>query len=334
MKRQRVFCEIDFYKQFVNSYPKEVIPSEENIIKTKLWIDFNSFLFKSDIHFDIDADIFRILIASDEYFKVLWKKSTNGECGVEFDSVEFPKITEFDKVYENKVYLESVYLSCESDSLCREVENAYGVKVISIDNITKAENLFNVHIETVEKGDESHSNWDFLSVFSHPCNSLAVVDNYILKDTIAINENLIAILDKILPSKLEIPFHISVFAKNDYHNKERCELITKSLEELRPNIVFKISVFQLRNEFHDRTLITNYLILDSGSGFDLFSNRKSKNQTKITGYYPFSASNLNIDVRHNYYVLRKLMKEVYDKSVSNENFQNVWGEKENRLFEN
>jgi len=109
MDRQKVFCEIDFYMKFVNSYPKEVVPGEESIKRTKLWIDFNSFLFKSDIHFDINVIDFETLAASDEYYKLWWKKSANGECGIEFDGLEFPKLKEFEKVSENNACLESVY---------------------------------------------------------------------------------------------------------------------------------------------------------------------------------------------------------------------------------
>ena len=53
MERQRVYCEIEFYKQFINAFPKEVIPTEEGILKSKRWVDFHSYLFKSDLIFNI-----------------------------------------------------------------------------------------------------------------------------------------------------------------------------------------------------------------------------------------------------------------------------------------
>ena len=331
--KQKIYCEIEFYKQFVNSFPKSVYPNDQSITKTKCWIELYSYFSKNKMFFDISEKELIELSEQNEYFKFLIKQW--GENKIETYKLNFPDLEKFeDCISINQDSLESVYLSCKSDELCKKVEDSFGIKVISIDKIFDESNFFNVHIETVEKGDKSHTNWDFLHIFSHPCNSLAIVDNYILKDTNVIDENLIPVLDKVLPSNLKIPFHLSVFAKNDFHNKERYELIKETLDKLRPNLSFRISVFQLRSEFHDRTLITNYLILDSGSGFDLFSNKKAKHQTKITGYYPFSASNINFNARFSYQVLRKSMKEVYDKGVSNEKFQDVWGEKENRLFEN
>ena len=115
---------------------------------------------------------------------------------------------------------------------------------------------------------------------------------------------------------------------------EYYELIKKSLKNLRPKMNFKLTIHQLRSEFHDRTIITNYLLLDSGSGFDLFSKSKAIHQTSITGYYPFLTSNINIDVGLKYRVIRKSLKKVSDSACSTEHLTNFWGDRENRLFKN
>ena len=163
---------------------------------------------------------------------------------------------------------------------------------------------------------------------------MAIVDNYVLKSESIIKENLLPIFDKLLPHNLKIPFHISVFAENEFHNKEYYELIKKLIEKIRPDLTFNLTLHQLHNEFHDRSIITNYLLLDSGSGFDLFIKNKASHQTSITGYYPFSTSNINIDARLKYQIIRKSLKKVFGGACSNENLTNYWGYKENRLFEN
>jgi len=340
MERQKVYCEIDFYKQFVNAYPKEPTPGEESIKKMKYWIDFNSFLFKSDIYFNINSSQYEALAADEIYFKTLWKKSANGECGVEFIVSEFPIIKDFDEnIKDNKDFLEAVYLTCESIELCKEIENFYGIKVICIANFFDNENLFVDHAEPIELGDKSHTDWRFLGTFKHHCNTLAIVDNYILKDKSVIIENLIPILDYLLPQKLKIPFQISIFAVKELKHgpnlnfKSFHEFISDEIKRIRPELNFNLGIFQLRNEFHDRNLITNYIFIDSGGGFDLFKKKKAIHQTKVAGFYPSFVPNMKQGGIQLYFQVRKSLKKIHHNACQTEFLTTYWGDKENRLFE-
>jgi len=334
MERQKVYCEIDFYKRFVGSFPQEVIPSEEGIKKHKIWIDFYSYLYKSDISFDIDVQQYKSFAENDEYFKLLWKKSANGECSLEFLDSSFPKLNEMDKNInsEGSNYLKSVFLSCEPKEICESIENDYGLKVINIDNIFNEGEMFNVHIVTIERGNKTHTDWSFIERFKYHCNSIAIVDNYLLKEEKTIKENLFVILDKLLPDSIKIPFHISIFAKNDINNSERHILINNWIKAHKPNLNFKLTLHQLRNEFHDRSVVTNYFIIDSESGFDLFKDKKAIHQTKVIGYYPYSAANVNIESCQSYEVLIKSLKKIFNNSCSTKYLTNYWGDNENRLF--
>lgn len=335
MERQQVYCEIEFYRQFINAFPKEVIPTEEGIQKSKRWVDFNSYLFKSDLILNINGLDFKTLTENSEYFWLLWKRSTSGECGLEFDERNFPNLEKFSEYIslDNK-YLSSVYLTCNHSEFCQNIEANYGVKVIPNELVFKTDNFFNVHIESIEKGEKSHKNWDFLRVYKHPCNALAIVDNYILKNEMIINENIVPILDKLLPKKLEIPFHISIFAKNEFNNKKHQEHILNLISAIRPELNFKFTMHKMQNEFHDRSIITNYMLIDSGSGFDLFSKNRANHQTRITGYYPFSAANINADARLTYQGIKKSLRKIFDTACDTKYLTTFWGDKENRLFEN
>jgi hypothetical protein len=340
MERQKVYCEIDFYKQFLNSYPKEPTPGEESIKKMKYWIAFNSFLFKSDIFFNISIAQFEALTADEIYFKTLWKKSANGECGIEFIASEFPIIKELDECINNKKdFSEAVYLTCEAVELCKEIENSYGIKVICISNLYENEKLFDFHIEPILSGINGHTTWSFLEIYKHNCNSLAIVDNYILTDTSVIMENLLPILDALLPKRIKTSFHISVFAKKEFPGrpgkdfKLYHDLIRSEIETMRPDLDFKLGIFQLRREIHDRNLITNYIYIDSGSGFNLFRNNISIHQTKIIGFYPSFISNVNLGGSNLNYALRKSLKKIYSDACKTEFLTTYWGDKVNRLFD-
>lgn len=335
MERQNVYCEIEFYKLFIDAYPKEVIPTEEGIKKSKRWINIHSYLFKSDLILNTNSIEFKALTESNEYFWTLWKRSTSGECGLEFDDKGFPFFEKFDEFISiDNLHFSSVYLTCNSSECCQTIKSFYGVKVIPFENVFKSDKFFDIQIESIEKGDKSHKNWDFLEIYSHPCNALAIVDNYILKSEMIITENLLPILDRLLPKKLEIPFHISIFAKNDFNNKKYHEEISNLITRIKPELSFKLTIHKMQNEFHDRSIITNYLLIDSGSGFDLFSKNRAIHQTRITGYYPFSAANINTDARLTYQAIKKSLRKIFETACDTEYLTTFWGDKENRLFEN
>ncbi len=338
MNRQKVFCEIDFYKRFIYSYPNIPAPGEESIKQMKQWIDFNAFMFKSDIFFNINSEQFEDLSNEDSYYKILWKRSVNGECGVEFLPSDFPVLADFNQSDESiQEHFDAVFLTCESKETCSLFESNFGIKAISIDNLPENNDLFNFKLVSVESGSKSHNDWRFLKSFKHVCNSLAIVDNYILSDKTILSENLFPILDTLLPYSLKISFQISIFAKKEVNGRNLNfqhfhDEIDSEIKRIRPDLNVKLGIFQIRNEIHDRNIFTNYFILDSGSGFDLFRNKKARHQTKIVGYFPSFVSNFDQDSGKFYNSLKKTLRKIYKDAVQNQNITLYWGVKENRLF--
>ncbi len=338
MNRQKVFCEIDFYKHFIDSYPNIPAPGEESIKQMKQWIDFNAFMFKSDIFFNINSEQFEDLANEDSYYKILWKRSANGECGVEFLPSDFPALTDFDQSNESvQEYFDAVFLTCHSKESCLLFESNFGIKAISLDNLNENNDLFNFKLVSIESGPKSYTNWRFLKSFQHVCNSLAIIDNYILSEKTILHENLFPILDSLLPNSLKIPFHISIFAKKEVNGRilnfqNFHDEIYSEIKRIRPDLNIKLGIFQIRNEIHDRNIITNYFILDSGSGFDLFKNKKARHQTKIIGFFPSFVSNIDSAGSRFIFDLKKTLKKIYFDAVISQNLTTYWGVKENRLF--
>ncbi|WP_340110996.1 hypothetical protein [Maribellus mangrovi] len=334
MDKPKVYCELDFYTKFLKSIPDTNDLSEDKIHQLTKWITINNFISKSNLQIDTSVSNFHDLCKTQPWMLRLWKKSANGECDIDFNSSDFPNLEKFeDAIATNANFLSSIFLSTVPSGLCNEIEKNYGVKVFSIESLYENLLLSSTHIETIDKGTKSHSNWDFLSIFKHPCNTLILVDNYLLKNIDDIENNLIDILDKIIPVNLKIPFHISIFTKSEHNNTERLEKIKKNLSKLRPSINFKITIHKLNGEFHDRTLLTNYLILESGIGFDLFTKRGAKQQTRILGYFLWTKTDTNQDIPSTHEMLVKSLKKIFNNSCSTPYLTNYWGDNENRLFE-
>ena len=128
-----------------------------------------------------------------------------------------------------------------------------------------------------------------LSKTNHKCNALAIIDRYLLKSNNSIKYNLIPILDIYLPEQISVTFNISIFtdcllgdAKTLYDNVHR------EISKLRPNLKFTFGLFNMNSKLHDREIITNYMHITSGSGFDLIDLDKTGeylrfiHQTSIT----------------------------------------------------
>jgi hypothetical protein len=354
MERKSVFCEIGFYTKFIDLYPTTFTTDEDVLKKSRYWIDFYSFITRSNLFFNISKFEFDSLKKENELLEKLWKRSTGGMMGLEFWENNFPNIINLNKTFANdNKLLESIFLSCEKEDKCKCIGDKYGIKIISINSIQNypCDNLFDILIKSILKNSKHHFGWDFLSKLKHPCNTLTIVDNYILKEEVSIKENLIPLIETFLPANLEIPFHISIFAKKmipkknavtnvttlepiDFQN--RINLITSLIKEKRPNLDIKIGLFEIGNELHDRSLMTNYLYLESGSGFDLFKNRKANHQTKIIGFYPFAISNINDGARILNNDLRNTLKTIYKNAVidaDNQKANYFCGDKENRLLD-
>lgn len=354
MDRKSVFCEIEFFNKFIGLYPITFSTADDVLKKGRYWIDFYSFITKSDLYFNISKFEFKCLTNDNEHLSNLWKKSAGGMIDLDFLENNFPDITNLNKTIANdNKLLESIFLTCQREEKCKQIEGKFGIKIISINSIQNypCDNLFDILIKSILKGSKHHFGWDFLSRLKHPCNTLTIVDNYILKDEVLIKENLIPILDTLLPVHLEIPFHISIFAKRLFPQKNavtnittlesidfqnRFKLIDSLIKQKRPELNFKLGVFEIDKELHDRSLMTNYLYLESGSGFDLFKNRIANHQTKIIGFYPFAISNLNDGAHILNNDLRNTLKTIYKNAgvvIDSKKANYFCGVKENRLLE-
>ncbi len=134
------------------------------------------------------------------------------------------------------------------------------------------------------------------------CNSLVIADRYLLSDKYydPFETNIRPILDAILPNRLDnnIIFTICVIAQNICISiEDRLSDLDLIIQELRPRLNYKLTIYDSRR-LHDRSILTNNIILTSGAGFDVIGgDEKPMKFTTTSLSFPFlqlSANDSNI----------------------------------------
>ena len=342
MQRADIFCEIQFLKEFFSKIPVGFTFDDEQIKLDKLWRSFAEFIIKSNIHINIPISKFR-----DEYdeeiIRQLWKRSVSGQCGLEFHDGDFVNNHGLSQSYKDESFLRNgIFFVAGKNDKIDLISQKHGILIFNQINWTFANMYFEEDKTAVQKGEKHYTPfWRKLKYLKHPCNSFSIIDNYILQDEWKIKKNLIPLLDLILPDSMDIDFHISIFALKEPNNKivnfqSRIVLLEQELKKIRPDLNYTLSLFSLQDKSdHDRSCITNYIMVDSGSGFDVQGPAdKTTHKTTITASFPIMADYFTDRSDKPYENIVLTMKKIYDNAVHNERIQTFWGVKKNRLFEN
>ena len=336
-----VFCEIGFLEEYIQNKPKSIDPEDDTLER---WTETYKFIKRSNLHFDISLRDFNTLRQENEYLARLWKRSSDGECGLECDwsgSLQYQH-----KELPNEKMYSSVYLL--SKKHCDEVKNyakGLGVIVLDIGSLLKQKMWFEIQQTTIRQTKITEKiNWKHLEKSRHKCNSLAIVDGYLMKSDELIVNNLIPLLNVFLPSSLEdgLPFNISLITNCDKESSDEqvkqtlqsnYDFIDSRLREIRPHLNYTLGLFNMKGFFHDRHLLTNYAHVKSGAGFGLIAvdsksgDLRFVNRTTVDTIFPFAVAN-NSNAVVDYYLLCQDIKRI----LQNEKGFFCVGERHNRLF--
>ena len=311
--RKCVFCETQFLHEILSRLSDKTF-SFESLSEYELWINVRSLLLSSDIklYLNISKSEFdnnikdiekRRLNAAKKgkdyqlshFEKLIWDislKQRNNEIHLKLLD-KYPNLDEFENISDKE--LDAFYFTCKKRDECRKLMEEYGILVVSPENIM--EFLFVLFDQGVAIHKQEQGNWNnILKEVVLPCNSMIIVDNYVLNELEQAKENLKGIFEALLPQSLNncIPFQIIIFSalrhnKNiDLPSKVRLEEITKLLESIRPNLKFELTIVKCSSDkFHDRTIITNNYYIGCGGGFDLFKSRRSQKTTTVNIVTPY-----------------------------------------------
>ncbi|MDA3815966.1 MAG: hypothetical protein PF486_01220 [Prolixibacteraceae bacterium] len=344
MEKPKVFCEVEFLNKYSKARP---IANFENSSKDDTWKSYWNFISASAIQLNISIEEFKNLADKEEIYKHIWKSVARGRSEISFTTSETEKNQTLENhIVNNKSSCGTMYLVDKKCDTCNKISEDYGVWIINSEQLylDQNQNMFKMVTEPIKKSDRTLSPWNFMKPLKHPCNSLAILDNYLMKSNQSINDSLIPLLNYLLPSRLRIPFHLSIFTLKEFREigtghkrvdfNNRITKLKNELEKIRPNLNFKISFFEIKpGKEHDRSLITNYLLVESGSGFDLYKNQKTTHKTSVKSYFPATANFIANNRMKDFVNVKESLKKTFKQAVSNEYMKNYWGVKDNRLLE-
>lgn len=265
-------------------------------------------------------------------------KQQNNLLHVHFNTSDI----DYEHLSQQDLFLNAMFFTCSSKDVCQKAMDDYGVIVICAENIKDFRHLLYGNGTAIRKYETNKWNSCLSSEKPVPCNSLIIVDNYILSKTELVKENLIDIFDTLIPPHLssKVEFQITFFTSSLNNAKDKRQCVIEMLEELRPDMNFSVTIIKSSSDnFHDRNIISNNIIVSCGGGFDLFKQGKSQKTTTISIHYPFITSTEQWSRKAYSDILQDAVK-VYNASpkFGENNVGDIYtnfllGEKRNRLID-
>lgn len=181
---------------------------------------------------------------------------------------------------------------------------------------------------------EDFKGWDFFDFCQKtPFNFIMINDNYILSDKMnqKMDKNIIQLLKQMLKNR-KIETKIKVFTKDfnpdkpgtpdqvnqaalKKHNKLNSALgnYKKSIQTINNNL-------PTGHDLHDRVILSNYFMIDSGKGFNLLPHKKSNSQVvseSIFNKYTYKRLKNHLKMMDEYCAGIKRIDSLYFKTLGN-----------------
>lgn len=321
--KSKIYLQIDFWHKIESDTSPEGI---------RTLFDVYDALFESDV----DTDMSEEDLKGCELLRK-WLKKRNSHIS-SMESKNFEGSTLFGGLDETKSEeLASTYMLDQDSGHCDGYGLQYGLCVINAKGLPKKKYLFKGSGFELKKDKKYENGYKgFQTKLHHPCNSMIVIDPYILTDQGYIESNLINFLDTVLPHELKVKFQLSIISilgnpKRGivYEPDKILGQINDGIKRIRPNLTYSLGMLSILTggDFHRRLVLTNNWIADFADGLDLFDeNGKSKRNTTVDLVFPRLIGNDRKDLSK------------YDQwiRIAKQHFSNqpkyVTGSNENRLF--
>ena len=320
VKRKQIIFDISFWKEFSKRYASFMSLFDKKAIESaKNWLSIYSLIGRSDTIWGCTGQQFAEMTNSDQNLAFLWKKHTQGECGIYFQKDLFSDL----KGTLKKFPLATVFSKEDLSGLT----SSYGIININTKNYEQMGFLFVDSGVAIQDGQE----WTWESIknaISKANNSMIIVDNYVFKGE---RNNLYKLLDIILPQSLSGPYYLTIFHIDG--DEQSVKNIKVFLRKSRPNLQIKLELIRtnkdacnaFKTDFHDRAIITNNVWIGSGAGFNLLRREDlhylATKSTTVSVVYPFFASDsVNwVDSAYNN-LLSDAKKSMIRRGVSSDNY--------------
>ena len=325
MRNKRdIYCEYHFWENFFEMEER----ISRNRDKRKIWDAFHDFLSNNNLLFDIPIQTIKSESPGGVRINELLQEK--GGANIKFVPKEFLHIEKLSN--SDDARLNSVFLTTMDTPSCENISERYGIIVLNLSMIFSASHVF---VETKVPFDRTNGqNWSYLMDLKAKCpsisccNSLVIVDRYLFSDknNDVFQTNLKPIFEAILPQQLanDIEFTICIIAES-----QECQIEEKLLEfeelvkVLRPKLKFKLNIFN--SWLHDRSILTNNIMLLSGAGFDVIGMENTPMKFTTTSLcFPYLQFNRSDNDTYLTWINNVLKRERRCRSYQ----VNYWGDKE------
>lgn len=261
-----------------------------------------------DIQVDISDEVLRKRIADNPVYNKLYKRENLGivsmsKNGETLNTVDFTNVS--DELFfisgksrqeiENKREKYGCFVISEDDSDCLISIARQECPILlvpkGIDKQTNSPYRSNPYIKYNDSWEEVFTNnteGDHRKVIL-PINSMIISDNFMFstKFTSRKENSLLAILKAVIPENMDTEFHLSIFTSNALPDKNFIEktdainLISEIKEYLGlDKLKIEIVAHGVKELTHDRNIITNYHVVNSGTGFSIIDDKGIREVTK------------------------------------------------------
>ena len=322
MKAKVIYLQTGFWKQ---------LKADSSIAGLQCLMNVYEAISEANLRTDIEDEVWD----SDPFLMILWKKYLTSQADIEL----FDVIT-LEKPEENAEDLSAVYLTTEDSRKYEEIGLHYGVIVINNVDITQKEYLFKGDGFMLKKNATRYDDRyiQFRDKITYPCNSMILIDPYILSKKENIENSLCSLLEAILPNKkLQIVYQIAIFSMIGAGNRDAAKggdvygQLKNLITALRKGLDFDLTLYAIgaSEEFHSRIILTNNILFNAADGFDVFKDDGRSNKNAMFDIVmPRLFGNSRQDMS-NYLRWIKIAKE---RSKRHSETQ-CWGTRENRLFD-
>ena len=309
-------------------------------IRTRL--DISDALCDSRIITDATED----MILHDDFMKIIIKQKSYQRCDEYYIDKKIANLN----TSSNSDDLSATYMIDKSVVECQNIENNFGVLILNAKTAIERRYLVKGDGFSLNKNVRYNLRYvTFKDKLLHPCNSLIIIDPYLLiKPEITkegevfypgIKNNLESLLDSILPQRLKVDFHLTIISCLDKPDevKRVYEKIKKCLKRIRKELTVKLGLFYTGTgyyhkieSFHSRHIMSNTFAIDSEDGLDLFNDNGylTKNNPSISVVFPRLYGDNRQDITKYYSWISSVKKYI---AQSSDKLQ--YGFKENRLFD-
>lgn len=255
----------------------------------------------------------------------------------------------FNTSTSNALDLCATYL-VDNQLLCDGYIEKFGVFCLTANDLYKQQTYLSGDAVLFDQYEKANEYEKCKVQLSSPCNSLIIIDPYLFDEKHYIYTALKPLLNRIMPQKLSIPFHITIFSQPlnclNWGDNELTKIedvfpyFYDLIKQIRKDLEVSFTLCHstktsdrrngVKGDFHSRYILTNCLMVHAEDGTDLYGkNEKCGKWSRFVFVWPSLDDNRRKDVEYYYRWI-----EITSKNIRNPNkCLASWGTKENRLFE-